>query len=104
MAIKNVEGLGYRLMVARTQAGYSQEQVAKMLGYKSDSTISSHEKANSNPSAFTLMKLAALYRISTDYLLGLTNDDSLRLDSRLNERQRKLLHQLEREILHENEE
>ena len=104
MGINIVNGLGHRLKIARIEAGYTQKQVADLLGFDSDSTISTYEKAGSNPNAFVLMKLAGLYRISTDYLLGLNSDDSLRLNDRLNERQRKLMIQLEREILHENEE
>lgn len=99
-----VRGLGRKLKIARIQAGYTQREVANLLGYDSDSTISSYEKSGSNPSAEILMKLAGLYKISTDYLLGLDDRKEIKLDSRMTEKQIQLLLEVSKEfIIHESE-
>ena len=62
--------LGERLKELRKQQGLTQVQVAERLGL-SKAVISSYEVASRHPSYDILIKMAALYGVTTDYLLGL---------------------------------
>ena len=62
--------IGERLRALRTQRGYSQEQVAKMLGV-GRTTYLKYESGENKPSR-NLDKLASLFGVTTDYLLGRT--------------------------------
>lgn len=64
--------LGERLKELRKQQGLTQVQVAERLGL-SKAIISSYEVASRHPSYGVLIKMAALYGVTTDYLLGLDN-------------------------------
>ena len=66
-----IEGLADKLKDLRRQNGYSQKQVADKL-MVSPSIISGYENSERTPSVEILLKLAHLYRCSTDFLLGLT--------------------------------
>lgn len=57
---------------ARLAAGYTQAQVAVKLG-KSQTTIAAWETGRSQPAASTIVELAKLYGVSSDYLLGLSD-------------------------------
>lgn len=63
---------GLRLRQLREKQKLSQSQVAKRLGI-TRAAISSYENNVSLPSVNVLAELALLYRVSTDYLLGLDN-------------------------------
>ena len=62
--------IGAKLKKARLQAGMTQEQVAEALGV-SRQTISNWENENIQPSIDMLIRLAKLFGVTTDYLLGL---------------------------------
>ena len=64
--------LGERVKELRKQQGLTQVQVAERLGL-SKAVISSYEVASRHPSYDILIKMAALYGVTTDYLLGLDN-------------------------------
>ena len=64
--------LGERLKELRKQQGLTQVQVAERLGL-SKAVLSSYEVASRHPSYDILIKMAALYGVTTDYLLGLDN-------------------------------
>ena len=70
--------LSIRLRQLRLNAGLRQEQVAKHIGV-TKSTISAYEKDTKRPSFEKLVKLANLYRVSTDYLLGQTDSRYINL-------------------------
>ena len=53
----------------RLQANLSQSELAQMLGI-SRSAVSSYENGTRSPNHDVLLKLAALFNVSTDYLLG----------------------------------
>lgn len=55
-----------------------QDQVAKLIGVNK-SAISQYESDIRQPSFDILVRLANLYRVSTDYLLGQTNTRSVEL-------------------------
>lgn len=61
--------LASRLMEQRTLAGYTQEEIASLLGI-SRSTYAAYETGRNEPDITTLIKLATLYKISLDYLVG----------------------------------
>lgn len=67
---------------ARENAGYSQKQVALTL-HVSAPTVSDWEAGKINPSALNLKALGKLFKVSTDYLLGQT-DDSLYIEPNSN--------------------
>lgn len=54
----------------RTHAGFTQNQVAKKLGYSSPQFISNWERGLSNPPIATLKVLAELYQASSDEMFN----------------------------------
>lgn len=70
--------LSIRLRELRANKHLRQEQVAKMIGV-TKSTISAYENDLRQPSFEILLKLANLYCVSTDYLLGRTDTVSIDL-------------------------
>lgn len=67
-----------RLKQLRKSKNLRQEQVARLIGVNK-SAISSYENNLRQPSFDILVRLADLYRVSTDYLLGQTNIRSIDL-------------------------
>ena len=67
---------GKRLKLLRSQAGLTQKQLGAMIGV-SKSVISFYELQERSPSPDVLMKLAAVFHVSSDYLLGLESGDSI---------------------------
>ena len=57
-----------RLFDLRRKAGYSQEQLADLLGV-SRQAISKWEGAQGRPEVDNVVKLSQIYRVSTDYIL-----------------------------------
>ena len=68
--------IGMRLKELRLAKQLYQEQVAQIIGVNK-STVSSYENDMRQPPYDTLVKLARLYHVSTDYLLGVTDARSL---------------------------
>lgn len=60
--------LADRLLELRRKAGYSQEQLADLLGV-SRQAVSKWEGAQGRPEVDNVVKLAQIYRVSTDYIL-----------------------------------
>lgn len=58
-----------RLIEQRRIYGYTQRQVAQMLGIAQPSYIR-YENGSSEPTQETLVKIADIFDVSTDYLLG----------------------------------
>lgn len=69
--------LGKRINTLRIAHGWNQVQLAEKLNI-SKQTVSNWENENIQPSIEMLVRLARLFRVSTDYLLGL--DDSLTIN------------------------
>ena len=67
-----------RLKQLRLKKNLRQEQVANLIGVNK-SAISTYENNTRQPSFEILVRLATLYRVSTDYLLGRTDSRSLDL-------------------------
>lgn len=60
--------IGERLQTLRKKAGYSQEQVAEMLGL-SRQAISKWESGQGKPEIDNIVKLTEIYNVSADYIL-----------------------------------
>ena len=65
-----------RLKEQRLKFGLSQDQLAKMVN-TNKKVISTYENGSRQPSFETLVRFAILYRVSTDYLLGVTSNQTL---------------------------
>lgn len=63
-----------RLVRARRAAGLKDLEVAKRLGHSNLTMISLFENGHRSPSLKNLQVLADLYEVTTDYLLGRTDD------------------------------
>lgn len=63
--------MGERLKNLRISKKLTQKQVSERLGI-AISTLSGYELEEKHPSYYVLMKLARLYDVSTDYLIGMT--------------------------------
>lgn len=66
---------GQRLKAVRESRGYHAKDVAEKIDV-SQPTYSNYETGKINPSMQTLEKIAKVLNISTDYLIGLTDDDT----------------------------
>lgn len=62
--------LGQRINELRIAFGWNQVQLAEKLGV-SKQTISNWENENIQPSIEMLVRMAKLFHVSTDYILGL---------------------------------
>jgi transcriptional regulator with XRE-family HTH domain len=65
--------LGERIRQTRERRGLKQDEVAKALG-KTHSAVSYYEAGKRNPTPAELADIARLLQVSTDYLIGLTDD------------------------------
>ena len=61
--------IGIKLKTLRLSKKLTQSQIASRIGI-SKAMISSYELSTRQPSYEVLIKLASLFRVSTDYLLG----------------------------------
>lgn len=70
--------IGKRLQEARIEAKLGQQAAAEQLGYSGKAGLSALERDANTPSAEMLAKMADLYDVSADYLLG--RQDKMRPD------------------------
>ena len=68
--------LGKRIQKLRKDKKMTQKQVAEAIGI-SASTLCGYESEDKLPPYPTLLKLAKLYGVSTDFLIGLSTDKTL---------------------------
>lgn len=61
--------MGERIKTLRNKNNLTQSQVAQRLGV-ANSAVSAYESGTRYPTYETLIKLARMYHVSTDYLLG----------------------------------
>lgn len=61
--------MGDRVRIAREKKGYTQEELAQKLGYKSRSSVNKIEKERDIPRSM-IVKLAKLLDVTPDYLMG----------------------------------
>lgn len=72
--------IGSRLAFLRDQRGLTQEELASSLGI-SRAALSHYEKNRREPDTETLGKVADLFQVSIDYLVGRTAQTNATLDS-----------------------
>lgn len=73
----DIKIFGERLRAAREQKGISQKSVAELLGV-TRTQVSDIENGKTGTSMARLVTLAEFYHVSTDYLLGITDDPAWR--------------------------
>ena len=71
--------LGKRIYELRVAFGWNQVQLADKLGV-SKQTVSNWENENIQPSIEMLIRLAKLFNVSTDYMLGLEREIQLNVE------------------------
>lgn len=97
--------IGERLKDVRKDHGDTQTDLAKKLNV-SLSTVKSWERENSAPSHELLVAICKLYQVSSDFLLGLNNDDPLlssNVQEKLSPQNRALVHLFEEFILYKQQ-
>ncbi|MBR2353302.1 MAG: helix-turn-helix transcriptional regulator [Clostridia bacterium] len=70
---------GCRLKKLRKDKGYTQVQLASRLGV-TKSVVSYYELQERYPSPEVLIRLASIFHVSTDYLLGLNPKETIDLE------------------------
>ncbi len=81
---------GELLKNLRVNAGLTQKQLADKLGI-SKNAVSYYEKSLRCPSSDILIRIARVFHVSADFLLGLDNDKQTFDLSELNEKEREFL-------------
>lgn len=71
--------IGERLRVLRNERNITQTELSKRIGV-SKAMISSYELEQRQPSYAVLVKLAAYFSVSTDFLLGLEKGRTISID------------------------
>lgn len=84
--------LGNDIKQLRIQNGYTQEQVATKLGVKAR-TVGTWERDLKLPSAEMLVKLARLYHVSLNYLVGLDKEMCIDITN-LTDNQKQILNDI----------
>ncbi len=79
IAMAAEQTVGKRLRKLRLKKGYSQEDLADAL-LVSRETIRNWESDLCEPSCSALQELSALYQVSTDFILGVSDIRVIRLD------------------------
>ena len=69
-------GFGKRLRNLRKQKNLTQQQLAVQIGVK-NTMISFYEMGDRLPSPEVIIKMAAVFHVNTDYLLGLDKKESV---------------------------
>ena len=70
---------GNTLKRLRLESGYTQQQLADKLCV-TKSVVSYYELQERYPSPEIIVKLALIFHVSTDYLLGLNNEETVSLE------------------------
>jgi len=103
--------VGERLKRERERKGLKQNRVSKILGIH-NSTLAKYESGEREPDNETLNKLAELYEVSVDWLLGRTQQDNtindqakndvLKSYTRLPQHKRKIIDDMIKALLDED--
>ena len=86
-----------RIKFLRKEKGYTQEQLAEILGLNAKSSIANYESGANSPSDDIKIKMCEIFNCTIDYLLGLTNIrepiEGLKLDG-FNDNYKKNIYEL----------
>lgn len=91
-------GIGQKIKTLRSQRHLSQKDLGEMLGV-SKSVISSYENDVHLPPYDALIRLSRIFGVSTDYLLGMSENRSINVDG-LSETQIEAMLQIINELKH----
>ena len=84
--------MGNKLKTLRIEKKLTQKQIADRIGL-AISAVSSYESGTRYPSYDVLIKLAQIFHVSTDYLLGMTDKRNIDVTG-LNDNEIELISQL----------
>lgn len=70
-----MQNFGKRIKELRQSVGMTQQQLAERI-WVSKAAISNYELYDRNPSPEILIKLAKVFHVSTDYLLGVEDEET----------------------------
>lgn len=73
MTADTIEPIGTTIRRLRTERGWSQETLSRLVGVSANMP-SRYETGAAEPSLDTLARLAQVFGVSADYMLGLTDD------------------------------
>lgn len=76
----DVEKFSYRLNVLLDENNMSQTQLARKIG-TSNVTICRYLTCDRTPRLDVLTRIAAVFNVSVDYLLGITNDKNIQIST-----------------------
>ena len=79
MSLSAMVDFGIRIAKLRAAKGLSQAQLAERIGI-TKSMVSAYENSIRMPSYPVLIKIARVFNVSVDYLLGMENSPVLRTD------------------------
>lgn len=65
---------GKRIKLLREEKGWSKQFLADLLGMKSYTSVTKWENGNNLPRGLELIKLAKKFEVSSDYILGLSEE------------------------------
>jgi len=82
-----------KLKELREEKGYLQKFVADKIGVRSN-TLSGYENGTRSPDPEMILKLAELYDVSTDYLLGRTSNRNSKTEDDIDEELKELLSEM----------
>ena len=74
--------IGKRIMKRRQELGLTQEELAKMMGYKSKSTINKIELGINDVSQSKIVKFSDVLCVSVAYLMGWENEEPVPVEER----------------------
>lgn len=66
--------IGERILTARELNGYQQTEAARLFGYRTPAQLSQWEMARRTPPLKMLIRACGIYRVSMDYLTGISED------------------------------
>ena len=98
--MKSLKGFGEKLKELREKSGLTQKQLALQIGV-SKSAISQYELQERIPSPIVIIKIASVFHVSSDYLLGIDNQKRLNL-SGLSEKEIEIIEALVQNMIEKN--
>lgn len=101
-----MDKMGNKIRHLRESRNMTQTELSEMLGMKTYTTVSKWESGENFPKGKDLKKLAEIFKVSSDYLLGLDNNNKISIETVYNQlvpkRQKKVYEYAERQLEEQN--